>query len=182
MSISTVHKSTRVIAVIGGLLCLGSIFLYWGFFHLVEQHKIHLEEMRDTHARIEQNRDTFTALVARLDETRGERASLQKRLLTEEGVIDFLTLIENVGREQQVLLKTNTITIHPINEVFETVVINLSVEGAYPALVKVLTLFEYLPYQVSIRNVQFSAMEGEKKDTWSSTYDIEVTQFKSHEI
>lgn len=161
---------------------MGSIFLYWGFFHLVEQHKMHLNEMRESHARIEQNRDTFTALVARLEETRSDRESLQKRLLTEEGVIDFLTLIETVGREQQVLLKTNTITTRPINEAFETVVINLSVEGTYPALVKVLTLFEYLPYQVSIRNVQFSAMEGEKKGTWTSTYDVEVTQFKTHEI
>ncbi len=179
MSTSFLHKSTHIIAITGGLFFIGSALLYWGFFHQMEQHKKHLNEMRETYARIEQNRDTFTALVARLDETSDARESLQKRILNEEGVIDFLTLIEGIGREQQVLLKTNTITIRPINDAFETVVVSLSAEGSYGALVKVLTLFEHLPYQVSIHNVQFMSTEG--VDTWTSTYDIEVTQFKSHE-
>ena len=178
MKISFIHRSTHIIALFSGLFFIGSAFLYWGFFTQVEQHKMNLHEMRETHARIEQNRGIFAALVTRLEETRGERESLQKHILTQDGVIDFLTLIENIGREQMVQLKTNTIIVRPLNKTFETMVVNISVEGPYVALVKVLTLFEHVPYQVSIRNVQFTNMEKEGEDVWSSTYDIEVTQFK----
>ncbi|QQR64767.1 hypothetical protein IPH92_04380 [Candidatus Kaiserbacteria bacterium] len=176
MRTSFTYKSTHIIAIIGHSFFVGSALLLWVFFTQVEQHKIHLRELSETYARIEQNRDIFASLVIRLDETRSARESLQKHILPQDGVIDFLTLIENIGREQQVVLKTNTIIVRPLNTTFETMVVNISAEGSYASLTNTLKIFEHLPYQVSIRNVQFTNEEDET-DMWSSTYDIEVTQF-----
>jgi Tfp pilus assembly protein PilO len=182
MRISMLHKSTHIIAIIGFGFCVVSLAAYVFVFRQVEQHKVSLEEVRSSYARIEQNRDTLTALVEALKDTEGDRNELKSRILTESGVIDFLTLIEDIGREQRVVLKTNTITIRPINASFETVVISVQVEGTYDALLTLLTLFEQLPYQVTIGDVQLSHTESVEGDTWQSTYDIQVTKFKTYEL
>lgn len=171
-----VYKSTNIIALIGGLFFVGALIVSVLFFQEVEQEKVTLAELRTAYAQVEQNRDMLSTLVNTLESTKNERIALTALVLTEENIVDFLALIESVGREQQVILKTNTITIQPINNVFETVVVSVSAEGTYDALVKTLTLLENIPYQSTVANVQFTRKED--SDMWETRYDIQVTKYK----
>jgi Tfp pilus assembly protein PilO len=176
MRISLIHKSTHLIALISALFSIAGIGAYIFFFQQVEQHKSTLEEVRTTYASIEQNRDTLNTLVSTLRDTKDARESLRSRILTNENVINFLSLIETIAREQQVTLKTETLTVTPLDSVFETLDVRVSVEGEYTSLLKTLTLFEQLPYQVVVSDVQFTSTE--MANVWRSTYDIRVTKFK----
>lgn len=176
MHISMVYKSTHIIALIGCLFFVGSLVVCVLFFQHVEQKKTILTELRTAYAQVEQNRGMLATLVQTLDDTKDERLSLLTRVLTEERIITFLSLIESVGREQQVALKTNSIAIQPINNTFETVVVSVTVKGSYDALLKTLTLFENIPYQSTVRNVQFRHVED--TDEWEAQYDIYVTKYK----
>ncbi len=178
MRISMIHKGTHLIAFVGMTFCVATVGAYFFFFQQVEQHKARLEEVRTTYAGIEQNRGMLNALTETLAITKEARESLKARILTAEDAIDFLNLIEQVGREQQVILKTETLTVEPLDSVYETLIVRVRVEGAYAKLLKTLTLFEQLPYQVTVANVQFTSTEEEGSDVWRSTYDIRATQFK----
>lgn len=176
MRISMIYKSTHIIALIGGLFFVGALAVFVIFFRYVEQQKVSFQEIRTTLDKVEKNRDALSALVQTLENTKDARASLSNRVLTDESVVDFLTLIETLGREQGVSLTTDAITVLPINSAFETIVMNVSAVGTYTRLIDTLTLFENLPYQVSIANVHFTQIEG--NDTWKTQYDIQVTKFK----
>ena len=177
MRISIASKSTHIIALTGGLFFMFSLSAYALFFQQVEQIKETLISRHTEFAQIEKKREVLSTLIKTLESTKNERASITQRVLTEDHVVDILTLIEEIGREQQVVLKTNTISVKPINNVFETVVISVSVEGSYEALVSTLTLFENMPYQCAITNVRFT--RNENSDMWETQYDIQVTKYKN---
>lgn len=177
--ISLSQKSTHITALVGVLFFIASVCVYSLFLYMDYKHKEKLSEVRVRYFEIEKHKDVYTDLLNRLDKTSDERKSLTSRILTDEGVVDFLTLIESVGREQGVQLKTNTISVKPINAQFETVVVNVSVEGKYTALMKVLNLFEQLPYQSSLSGILFTGIGDGNTETWKSVYDIQVTKFKS---
>lgn len=173
---SMVYKSTHIIAIMGGLFFVGTLVVFVIFFRYVEQQKASFQEIRTAYDQVEKNRDALSVLVRTLETTKDARTSLSSRVLTDESVIDFFTLIETLGREQGVLLKTDAITVLPINSAFETIVVKVSAVGTYTRLIDTLTLFENLPYQVTIANVQFTQIEG--NDTWKTQYEIQVTKFK----
>lgn len=180
MYFSITSKSTHVIALVGVTVCVASIVVYGFMLREVTQQRTKLSETQALSVKIERQKQSYQSLLTQLADSKDARALLKSRILTDEGVIDFLSLIENAGREHQVVLKTNTITTQPINNTFETVVINVSVEGAYAPLVRLLTLFEQLPYQAGLHNVVFMHSSEGKEDVWKSTYDIHITKYKAY--
>lgn len=173
-------KSTHVIALIGVAVCVVSMAVYGLILREVTQQRAKLSETQAMNVKIGRQKQSYQSLLTQLADSKDDRALLKSRILTDEGVIDFLSLIESAGREQQVVLTTNSIITQPINNTFETVVINVSVEGAYAPLVRLLILFEQLPYQATLYNVVFMHLSEGKEDIWKSTYDIYITKYKAY--
>lgn len=180
MRISLSQRSTHIIALVGGIFFLFSVVAYGLFLREIKHHKSHLHDTQVTYLNFEKHKDAYTALIHKLDETSDDRSSLRSRILTEENVIDFLALIEAVGREQGVLLETTAVAVQPIDVTFETLVVSVKVKGQYSALVQTLTLFEQLPYQLTLSGVQFVRTSEGNIDQWESTYNIQVTKFKAY--
>ncbi len=172
------HKSTKIIAAGGVSLFIVSVTAFVLFLRAVENHKVNFIEQTTARAELEAHRATLERLMRTLEDTKEERASLFSRVLKEEEVIDFLALIESLGREQGVTLATNALTVEPIDSEFETLVVRVSVGGSYSGVMQVLKILENLPYQASVADVQLTMSEGEGGALWQSSYSVRVTKFK----
>jgi Tfp pilus assembly protein PilO len=168
------HKSTKIIATLSIAFLIVSVVGFGVFFTLISKQKTTYAEKSLALAQAQSRQETVKSLLETLNETKEDRTSLIARIVKEEEVIDLLSRIESLGRDERVALTTNALTVEPLNEMFETLVVKLSAEGSYTAVVRTLTLLEYLPYQSTMYNVLLMS-EGEM---WKGTFELRVTKAK----
>ena len=174
------HRSTIIIATIGTLFLLGSVTACTIFARIVATEKADFIGRRTERAEAKSHRDSFESLERALKETKAERASLTERIVREEDVITLLALIEALGREQGVGLTTNALTVETSKTTFETLVISVTIEGSFDSVMQTLRIFEHLPYQSTVSNVQVGKSGDEKtgSDAWKGSFQIRVTKYK----
>lgn len=171
------HKKTKIVAVISGIVFLSCVTAAAFFFHTVQGQKAIYTERNISLAQAKSDQESLRTLMHTLEETKLERESLISRILKEEDVINFLALLESLGAEHGVTLTTDSLKVEPLNETFETLLIHMGAEGTYVAVLHVLELFETLPYQVSIESTQLSNAEG-GGTTWKGQFSLRVTKMK----
>ncbi len=171
------HRSTKIIAVIGVLFFMASISATGIFFYIVEKQKVQFVERKIERAQVHANEESLISLVTRLEETQDARVALLTRIIQEEDVIDLLAQIESTGKEQNTELVTNSLTVEPLSDTFEVLVIKLNVEGSYESVIHVLKILEHLPYQSSVTKVQIMR-GGAGLSSWTGVYEVRVTKFK----
>lgn len=175
-------RSHTTIAALFSLLFVGGSVAFLALFsHTVEQKKNELYEIGQREAQASFNEKALTSLASALEATKEDREYITTRILKDEDVIDLLSLIEALGKEEGTTLTTNALTVSSINSTFESLIVGVSVEGSYASLLHLLTLFEQLPYQVSVEEVVFEKMTSEGSQLWRSTYNIKVTKMKKNE-
>ena len=171
------RKNTKVIVILGILFFIVSIVMYVLFFTIVSNHKKQFTALSIERATIQSHQKLLKELTQTLEETKHEREIIKDSILKEENIIDLLTLIESLGKEQGVSVITNSLNVTPINATFETLVVTVGVEGSYGAVLHILELFEALPYQSTINKVQITHTE-EGISTWKGLFEIRVVKFK----
>jgi len=172
------NKLTTTAVVTSTLFFLIALSVFSSFVYELTQQKAHFMQKEGEHANALTYSKSLKELMRTLNETESDRVSLQTRILKDEDVIELLTLIESLGKEQGTELTTKSLTVEPIDDRFEKLIITVGVKGSYVAVLHVLTLLEYLPYQSSIGAVQIN---GDENQQWESTYDLRVTKFKKNE-
>lgn len=175
------QNHTKIIASIGAALLLLSAGATAFFFYLVQEEKAAYREMVVEREIVKTRQASLKKLLETLTETKDDRETLTTRILKDQEVIDFLALVESVGKEQNVTLETESLTVQPINDAFESLVINLSVTGSYASVVHVLKLLEQVPYQSGIQKVTLARdveREEDSANEWKGTFEIVVTKFK----
>ena len=171
------HINTKIIAALGGVLLIVSVGACVLFFYRVTEQRVLLQNKVSERAVAKARQSSLTELTKTLEDTKVARESLISRILSENGVVDFLTLIESIEKEQGVEIKTDSLTVEPISEVFEKLVVNISVTGSYTSVVHVLKLLEHLPYQSSLRKVSIGR-EDRSANVWKGMFELSVTKFK----
>ena len=172
-----IQTRTKIITGVSALffllcLCAGGAFLY-----SLSKERKQYEEKRIERAQNQEREKILNSLTESLEKTKDARASLHTRFLKEEDIINFLTLIETLGKEQSVILKTSNLNIKPINETFEDLVLNVTMGGEFEILLHTIELFENLPYQTSITSMQISKSEDATETPWNVTFELHVTKF-----
>ncbi len=171
-------KSSKIIAGISSILLILSFVVLGIFYSMVAKQKVAYVNSTKERIEAEARKTSLETLVKTLDETKEERALLMSRILRDEQVVDFLSLIETLGREQGAALKTNSLNSVSLNDTFESLVISITVEGSYDAVMQVLKLFEHLPYQVVISSVRIENEDGVGVLSWKGSFEMSVTKFK----
>jgi Tfp pilus assembly protein PilO len=169
------HKSTKILASVSLLIFIGSLAILGGFGYVIFKQKQQYIELYAQNTQLKDKGSSINTLIAELAATQEERAGLEDRILADEEVIDFLALIEAIGREQGVVLVTSSLNVQPVNATFETLVVRMEVEGAYTQVLRVLKLMENLPYQAIVNTVQLNVVDG---STWKGVYEVQLTKFK----
>lgn len=173
------RKSTKLIAIGGVILLLVSAATFVLFFRAVGIHKDHFTAQTQERAQLEAHKNAILTLMRTLDETKKERQSLLSRILKEEDVIDFLALVESLGREQGVTLDTSALTVESVDTRFESLVVKVTVKGSYESVIHVLKMSENLPYHTVTEQVRVGRIEDESGgELWESSYDIRVIKLK----
>lgn len=173
-------KNTNIALLLSILFCVSTFGALAAFFYVGELHKATFLEKSTQEIREKAQKSALEQITTTLDETKEERISLFSRFPHEEDIVDVLTSIEKIVAEQGVKITTNSLslTVRPIDETFETLVITLNMEGSHDAIVYVLKLFETMPYQVTVTNVHLERVGEGGTATWRSTGEIRITKFK----
>jgi len=169
-----VHRNTKVIAAISALLFIASAAALGVFSLMLVKQKALYAERSLERAQERARQESVQALLQTLDDTKDARESLSTRILREEDVIDLLSLVEALGRENAAPVETDSLTVEPLDDMFETLVVHLNVTGSYASVLRMLTLLEALPYQATISAAHLSA-EG---DGWGGELELRITKFK----
>lgn len=175
---SRIH--TKIIAATSIVFLCASIGATYIFVERVNAKKTAYAEKVVARAEMLEHERSLETLTQALETTKDERESLVTRVLRadEDDFIAFLALIENIGKEQQVILNKSGVVIKSIDAVFEEVVMNIEVRGGYDQVTHVVRLFEYLPYQSSLNKLKLFKEGEEGNEEWRATFEIQVTKFK----
>lgn len=173
-----IHKNTKFFALVILLVLVAAIIAYVGMVYLIETHQANLSERREAQAQAEARRSALSALVRTVENSKQEREELNARIVTEAQVIDLLSLIETIGKEQGIILTTQSLSSGPLSGSFELLTIRLSAEGDYDGIMRVIRMLEALPYQSTIQSVTLNIIESEEGDVgWKGTLNLSVTKF-----
>lgn len=174
-----IHTRTKIMAGIAGGLCMLSAGVFGGFQYLLIQHEndLILQEKKVLEAKQQESR--LSSMERLIEETASERAELAELILTEEDVVDFLSLIETLGKEQGVIFKTESLKPLEGKTQFDELELDLSVSGDEKQVRNMLRVLESLPYKSSIERVSFSREGGgEKGNNWLGLFTLQVTKYK----
>ena len=169
-----IHFHSRIVLAVSIALLLSSLSALGIFLHRLEVGKAAYRSMRTAEAEETARHTALASLVSTFEKTAAARATLGSHILTEDGVINLLSLIETLGRESQVLLSTDELKVEPVNAQFERLVATVSAEGSYASVIRVLELLEQLPYQATIETVNVT----QDADTWHGVFEIHILKFK----
>lgn len=170
------QKSTKIIAVISFIIFLVSFCTSVIGFVMVTKQKGVYGEALEKRAETEAREASQKGLIESLEKTKNERALLTSQILKDENVIELLSLIETLGKEQGTELKTSSLTVEKIDQKFETLVVNLEVVGPYTSVTQILGLLEHLPYQATVSSVQMERMDEGIQGKWKGVFTLKVTK------
>lgn len=173
-----VIKRTKIIGVVSAVSFFGSLALLIGFIVLLRTSEAELAERKIQIAEMQNNEQALSSLVRLVEETTTERGEIVSRILHEEDVIDFLALIEELGREQGVELNTTSLNVASVDNLYDELQISVSVTGSRASVIHMLKLFETLPYQSYISRARISQTSGAEANAWSGTFAVHVTKYK----
>jgi hypothetical protein len=169
-----IHMHSKITLAVSAALLLSSLSALGIFLHRLEVEKAAYRSMRAAEAEEAARHAALSSLVSTFEKTADARKTLNSHMLTEEGVIDLLSLIETLGRESGALLSTDELKVESVNTQFERLVATVSAEGSYASVMHVLELLEQLPYQATIETVNVT----HDTDTWQGIFTLHILKFK----
>lgn len=162
----------NAVALVAALLCYGSAW------YLVNMHKSKVYERVVARATAEGKKAGLDALRETHSMTAEERASLSNFIVPEEGVTDFLNLIERTALEEGLAIDTKAVSEEPLaepNPLYESLVLTIEVTGTFSDVSFMLAALESLPYQVMVSETEFHRLDI-IQDSWAGTFTFAVTK------
>lgn len=115
--------------------------------------------------------------IAGTDQIRG---SLDRYLVSADGVVGFIEDIENLGSVSGVSLEISSVGLKPMEgrEDFEWLTLAISMSGSWSETTNALALIESLPYRVLIDDFSIIRGDAENRSLWSERIVIRVVKDK----
>ncbi len=181
-SMKSIHRTTRVLIVVLIIVCAvyTALYLLWG--------RIQNQNMNVSSAvaRIadETNRaNSAEELKGLLQESIASRTLLDSFILSSEGVVDFATLLEGVGKTVHASSTIDSFSESDIKSALNVGFLNVQMHlsGTWPQVYRMIVLIENLPYTMKIDDVRFQPviLTGSKTNTlWSAAVSFSVLKYK----
>ncbi len=170
-----IHKRTKIIAAFALGLCFIALAIYIGFLSVVMSRKATLHAARLSAAEADMQSRALSQLEATVLSSKEDREKLNKYVLADDAIIDFLELIEETAKSQGVTLVTDSLTVVPIDDDFESLEIKITTKGSFDGIMRILHILEVLPVQSEIAG---SSLTRSGAGGWESLIDLRVTKFK----
>ena len=162
---------TTIATVVMMIVALGSALYMWNFIDtLGSELEISMQSIRDQ-AVLERE---YSNLQMELDETADDHERLSGFVLKgETGTIALLSQIDEIAKQLGIAVETKTLDVMVTPEPgFDTLVAEFAVSGPERSVMKMLELFELLPYKSEV--VSLTAARAVDKGTGLSTMQQSV--------
>lgn len=143
-----ISNTTKLLELAGALLAVSVIAVTYVWFDLGNKGEQLLQNMQVVKDRELLERE-YVTLQSLIEDTAGDRAELEQYVLSgDDGAVTFLSVIEEVARNSKVNLTTERLEVIETEEKgFNDLEVAFSLKGEQRAIMKMLQLFELLPYQ-----------------------------------
>lgn len=125
---------------------------------------------------------SFARLATLVDETKEDRDRVSTYIVSTDGVVALLKEIESLATTSRASIKIASVAEMPIpgddKEVFEEVVIAMSLTGSYSEVRHAVALLEVLPYPTKISQIRFESRAEGKVTTWTVPLVLSVLKDK----
>jgi len=106
--------------------------------------------------------DRINAARAAFAEVAGDEAIVQGYFVPETGVVSFIDALEGFARAQGATMKVLSVSVAGSAKL-PTLVLSVSVDGGFDAVMRTIGSIEYAPYDLSVSKLALSKSE---KDVW----------------
>jgi Tfp pilus assembly protein PilO len=144
---------------------------------MIQGHKVRLADERMRAAEAEVQAKALDALQETVASSKDDRTKLSTYVLKDEEIIDLLSLIERTALEQGVVLKTNSLTVVPIDDTFEELQVTVEIQGSFDGVLRMVRILEHIPEQSAVPRVMLTK-SGTETASWQANVDVRVTKLK----
>jgi hypothetical protein len=118
---------------------------------------------------------TLNDLTRSHDELETARDTLHSYLLTDDGVVGFLDMIESLGRPYGATVSTAALDVAAGGAAIDQLQLQVRASGSHEAVFSVLALLETLPYQSYVASADIERTNADDaKGEWQGTFAIVV--------
>lgn len=171
-----ISKHTKTIGIIAVILVVAAICAFIGTGYLLYAKDNELKTRLQEAANVEVQIQELSTLTKVAEESASERGVLESFVLTDEDIIDFLALIETIGREQGIELTTQSLDVIEIDATYEELRIAIDLIGPRNSVIHTIRIFENLPYQSYLTNITLAQTGTGREEEWNSTFNVYVTK------
>lgn len=172
--------SKRIIIglIISASVTLATLAAYVVFLFMLLTTQQDLERAQESHALFQAQSGEYTALARQAATLAELRSELRSRIISSDGVVDTLILIESLGESTGTTVSVAGISVAEGKNEIDTVTLQLRAEGSYTGVRNVLALLETLPYKVQI--LLTALRQSGEPNSWVGEYTITV--LKEHGV
>lgn len=144
-----------------GVLAL-SMSAFFGGWWWMNQLEKQLHDTKVVAKRGEDERRQFASLESLASDTAIDRARLETYIVADQGVIQFLSELEQIALANNVVPETRTISTAPLEgeTIFEKLVVSIGLTGSPASIKEVLRDYERMPYQVRVESFGLHGASG----------------------
>jgi hypothetical protein len=118
----------------------------------------------------------LSGLEKTLADTAKDRARLASFVVTDDGITEFLALVEGAVRSQGLTASTRAVEIEPGEGRFESLKLTIAANGGYDELKRLIVLLETMPFSIDMRTVRLDRASGNE---WTGVFTFAVTKERS---
>jgi Tfp pilus assembly protein PilO len=167
-TITTMFLSVALLAAAGG--AFASVQYFLGAY----EERLRAD-MRMVHEAQVANRQS-ASLESLLAETAADRQTLASFVLTESGISDFLSEVEQVGARFGLAARTLSVAAREADQNgFGELIVELEVIGSVDQIERMTEALDLLPYQVLVERAVLNRGGGEGANTWRGVLYFTVT-------
>ncbi len=191
------HNSKNTILLVSiSLICILAIFvLCWAVIGIKQKVGDTASTLSDVGV-LEKNDMEYQISEKNIKLTQGDRAKIASYIVSKDGVVDFIKLIESIASKSNMEISIKTVresgTVEQATSSPKVMLsLPLSVTGTWQNIMLFLALLESLPYRITLSKVDFRRIESEevldtKKKSqfsksnpgWQGDFELSVLKFK----
>jgi hypothetical protein len=151
--------------------------LYGWIWLMVEQQGIDLKNQVQTIADQKDFEEHYQKIISTIEDTESERKALENYVLQDDSqTISLLSQFDKIAADQQVMLGTKELVVEETSGNFNKLKLGYHIEGSEASVIKMLELFETLPYHGMIAGVDIDRTLDEDGLLSSATALISLEQ------
>ena len=152
------------------LVCGATFATYGVWYHTISTASSRVAQLQDQIDAKTRAADHVAVARATLAQIAGDEAAVQNHFVPESAIVPFIDVLESIGRAEQAKMDVRSVATGA-NPKQPSLVLTLTIDGTFDAVMRTVGTIEYAPYDLSI--TRFSVTK-DGKGVWHAELSITV--------